>query len=77
MLASMAFLLAVAVGVGLIVLATVGRARGTEPELGSWVMALGSLAAVAFVATGLIQRLPTLAWNACLVGDVLGLGIGG
>lgn len=59
MLASMAFLFGV--GVGVVVLATVGRAPGTAPELGGWALALGSLAAVAFLATGLIQGLPEIA----------------
>lgn len=59
MLASLALLLGVAVG--LVVLATVGRARGTGPELGRWVLTLGALATVAFVATGLIQRRPEIA----------------
>jgi hypothetical protein len=69
MLASMAFLLAVAVG--LIVLATVGRAPGTAPELGGWSLALGTLAAIAFVATGLIQRQPEFAAMAGLASIAL------
>lgn len=69
MLASMALLLGVAVG--LIVLATVGRVRGTGPELGSWVLALGALAIAAFVATGLIQRQPEIAAMAGLASIAL------
>jgi hypothetical protein len=69
MLASMALLLGVAVG--LIVLATVGRARGTGPELGSWVLALGALATAAFVATALIQRHPEVAAMAAVASIAL------
>ncbi len=65
----MAFLFGV--GVGLIVLATVGRAPGTAPELGGWALALGALAAVGFVATGLIQRLPEIALTAGLASIAL------
>lgn len=69
MLASMAFLFGV--GVGLVVLATVGRAPGTAPELGGWTLALGTLAAVAFAATGLIQGLPEIALTAGLASIAL------
>ncbi len=69
MLASMAFLLGVTAG--LVVLATVGRAPGTAPELGGWALALGALAAVAFLATGLIQRQPEIAAMAGLASIAL------
>jgi hypothetical protein len=69
MLASIGFLLGVAVG--LVVLATAGRARGTGPELGRWVLALGTLATAAFVATGLIQRQSEIAAMAGLASIAL------
>jgi len=69
MLASMAFVLGLAVG--LVVLATVGRAAGTARALGGWTLVLGTLAAVAFVATGLIQGLTELAITAGLASIAL------
>ena len=80
MLATMAFGLGVAVG--LVVLATVGRAPGTAPELGGWALALGVLAAVGFVATGLVQGASVIAPLAGLASIALAaatilVGIGG
>ena len=69
MLALMAFVLGVAFAAFL--LATVGRAPGTAPELGGWTLALGTMAAVAFVATGLIQSVPEIAFTAGLASIVL------
>jgi hypothetical protein len=80
MLASMAFVLGVVVGI--VLLATVGRAPGTAPELGGWALALGVLAAVGFVATGLVQGASFIAPLAGLASIALAaatvlVGIGG
>ena len=80
MLAIAAFFMGFAIGIG--VLATVGRALGTAPELGGWTLAFGVTAAVAFVATGLLHGLPEIALTTGLVSIALAfagvfVGIGG
>jgi hypothetical protein len=51
------FIAGVALGVvtGIVVLLTVGRTAGTAARLGRWTLVFGAVAAVSFVATGLIR----------------------